>query len=108
MAWLMIGWLTSRLERPPQRELTVTARAHTGTAGGLTVSIDAPDVDGITVTMSEHQVEVTLASGQVPFVMSVPAESDADAIAAELWTLSRDVGLDEAVRAAHARFTRLA
>lgn len=106
MAWLMIGWLTSRLERPPNPELTVTARAHGGADRRLTVSIDAPDVDGITVTMSEHQVEVTFSSGQVPFVMGVLAEGDADAIAAELWTLGRDLGLDDAVRAAHARFTR--
>jgi len=106
MAWLMIGWLTSRLERPPKRELTVTARVHTGADRRLTVSIDAPDVDGMTVTMSEHQVEVTLASGHVPFLMAVPAEGPADAIAAELWTLGRDLGLDDAVRAAHTRFTR--
>ena len=104
MACLMIGWLTSRLERAPTRELTVTVRAHTGADHRLTVSIDAPDADGITVTMNEHQVEVTLAAGQVPFVTGVPAEGDADAIAAELWTLGRDVGLDDAVRAAQARF----
>ena len=38
--------------------------------------------------------------------MAVPMERDADAIAAELWTLGRDVALVNAVRAAHARFTR--
>ena len=56
--------------------------------------------------MSEHQVEVTSASDQVPLLMAVPTERDADAIAAELWRLGRDVGLIDAVRAAHARFTR--
>jgi hypothetical protein len=38
--------------------------------------------------------------------MAVPKERDADAIAAELWRLDRDIGLVNAVRAAHARFTR--
>jgi glucose-6-phosphate dehydrogenase assembly protein OpcA len=106
IACLMIGWLTSRLERPSGCELTVTARQHAGTDRGLAVSIDAPDVGGITATMSEHQVEVTLPSGKVPLLMAVPAEGDADAIAAELWTLGRDAGLNDAVRAAHARFSR--
>ena len=107
IACLMIGWLTSRLERPSRRELTVTARQHAGTDRALAVSIDAPDVDGMAATMSEHQVEVTLPSGKVPLLMAVPVESDADAIAAELWTLGRDAGLNDAVRAAHARFLTL-
>ena len=101
----MLGWLTSRLERRSTRELTVTLRQGASTDHRLAVSIGTDDAGLITATMSEHQVEVTSASDQV-LSMAVPAERDADAIAAELWTLGRDVGLIDAVRAAHARFTR--
>ena len=104
LACLMIGWLTSRVENKSRGEMTVTVRQHAGTVGGLAVTIDAPGVDGITTTMREHQVEVTSSPGRVPFLMAVPVEPDADAIAAELRTLGRDVGLTDAVRAAHARF----
>jgi glucose-6-phosphate dehydrogenase assembly protein OpcA len=105
LACLLIGWLTSRFERRAKRDLTVMVRQDAGDRG-LAVTIDAPDADGITATMSEHQVEVTSPPGRVPFLTAVPMERDADAIAAELWTLGRDVGLTDAVRAAHARFTR--
>jgi glucose-6-phosphate dehydrogenase assembly protein OpcA len=104
LACLMLGWLTSRLERRSKRELTVTLRQGASTDHRLAVSIGTDDAGLITATMSEHQVEVTSASDQV-LSMAVPAERDADAIAAELWTLGRDVGLIDAVRAAHERFT---
>jgi hypothetical protein len=54
--------------------------------------------------MSDRQVEVTSPAGPVPFVVAVPTEREAEAIAAELWTLGRDVELIAAVRTAHARF----
>jgi glucose-6-phosphate dehydrogenase assembly protein OpcA len=106
VAYLMLGWLTSRLERPSNRELAVEVRQDAGIDHRLAVSIGADDASVITATMSEHQVEVTSAADRVPSLMAVPKERDADAIAAELWTLGRDVGLIDAVRAAHARFTR--
>jgi glucose-6-phosphate dehydrogenase assembly protein OpcA len=105
LACLMAGWLTS-LERPSRQVLTVAVRQGADTDHRLTVSIDAAGTGGITATMSEQQVEVTSPSGTVPFLMAVPKERDADAIAAELWRLDRDIGLVNAVRAAHARFTR--
>jgi glucose-6-phosphate dehydrogenase assembly protein OpcA len=105
LACLMLGWLTSRLERRSKRELTVTLRQGAGTNHRLAVSIGTDDAGLITATMSEHQVEVTSASDQV-LLRAVPAERDADAIAAELWRLGHDVGLIDAVRAAHARFLK--
>jgi glucose-6-phosphate dehydrogenase assembly protein OpcA len=106
LAWLMTGWLTAHLERPSTRELTVTVRQDAGIDRGLAVSIDAPNADGITATMSVDQVQIKSPRGRLPLLIAVPMERDADAIAAELWTLGRDVGLSDAVRAAHARFTR--
>ena len=67
LACLMIGWLTSRLERPSKQELTVTVRQDADTDHRLSVSIDAADTGGIRATMSKHQVEVTSPSGRVPF-----------------------------------------
>jgi glucose-6-phosphate dehydrogenase assembly protein OpcA len=104
LACLMLGWLTSHLERRSRGELTVTLRQGAGTHHPLVVSIGTDDAGLLTATMSEHQVEVTSATDQV-LLMGVPAEHDAEAIAAELWRLERDVGLTDAVRAAHARFT---
>ena len=54
--------------------------------------------------MNDRQVEVTSPSAPVPFLMAVPIEREADAVAAELWRLGHDVGLADAIRAAHARF----
>jgi glucose-6-phosphate dehydrogenase assembly protein OpcA len=104
LACLMLGWLTSHLERRSKRELTVTQQQGAGTDHPLVVSIGTDDAGLITATMSEHQVEVTSATDQV-LLMGMPAEHDAEAIAAELWRLERDVALMDAVRAAHARFT---
>ena len=56
--------------------------------------------------MSEQQVEVTSPPGGAPVLMAVRPERDADAVVAELGTPGRDFGLTDAVRAAHARFTR--
>ena len=105
LACLMNGWLRSRFERPSGPELSVAVSPDAGPDHRLAISVGDAAAGGITATMSERQVEVTSPSGPVPFVVAVPMEQEADAVAAELWTLGRDLGLAAAVRTAHARFT---
>jgi len=103
LACLMTGWLRSRLERPSGPELGVTVSPEAGPDHRLAISIGDGEAGGITATMSDRQVEVTSPSGPVPFVVAVPMEQEADAVAAELWTLGHDVALIAAVRTAQAR-----
>jgi glucose-6-phosphate dehydrogenase assembly protein OpcA len=51
-----------------------------------------------TATLTSHRVEVTNGATP-PFVVGVPIESEDDAVAAELRTLSHDARLDEAIEA---------
>ena len=53
--------------------------------------------------MSEGQVAVISTSDATSFFVTVPPESDADGIAAELQTLGRDIGLIESVGHANRR-----
>ena len=73
LACLMIGWLTSRLERPSGRGAGGHVSPDAGTDHRLAISIGDAAAGGITATMSEHQVEVTSPSGPVPFLMAVPS-----------------------------------
>jgi glucose-6-phosphate dehydrogenase assembly protein OpcA len=104
LAWLLVGWLSSQLGRPSERELASTLSAQPGGEEALSVSIGIGEASAeITATMSDHQVAVTLASGAPPFFVAVPRESDADSVAAELQTFGRGIGLIESVRAANVR-----
>jgi glucose-6-phosphate dehydrogenase assembly protein OpcA len=104
LAWLVIGWLASRLRRPSERELAATVIAQPGAVEALSVSIDSGEATAsITATMNGHQVAVTSTSGTPSFFVAARQESKADSIAAELQTLGRDGGLIESIGAAHVR-----
>jgi glucose-6-phosphate dehydrogenase assembly protein OpcA len=104
LAWLLIGWLSSRLGRPTERELAVTVSEQSGGVEAMSISIDGGEATAsITATMSGHQVAVISTSDPSSFFVTVPQESDAGGVAAELQTLGRDIGLVESIRAAQAR-----
>jgi glucose-6-phosphate dehydrogenase assembly protein OpcA len=104
LAWLLIGWLSSRLRRPSERELAVTVSEQAGGVEAMSISIDGGEATAkITATMSGRQVEVISTTDEPSFVVTVPEESDAGGVAAELQTLRRDTGLNESISAAHAR-----
>jgi glucose-6-phosphate dehydrogenase assembly protein OpcA len=105
LAWLLIGWLSSRLGRPSERELAVTVREQPGGVEAMSVSIDGGEATArLTATMSGHQVAVSSTSdAPSSFFVAVPQESDAGGVAAELQTLGRDIALIESIGAAHVR-----
>jgi glucose-6-phosphate dehydrogenase assembly protein OpcA len=105
LAWLLIGWLSSRLGRPSERELAVTVSEQPAGVEATSVSIDAGEATAeITATMTAHQVAVTSTSDAPPsFFLAVLQESTAGGVAAELQTLGRDIGLIESIGAAHVR-----
>jgi glucose-6-phosphate dehydrogenase assembly protein OpcA len=104
LAWLLIGWLSSRLGRPSERELAVTVSEQSGGVEVMSISIDGGEAtDSITATMSVHQVAVISTSDTSSFFVTVPRESDAGGVAAELQTLGRDTALIESIGAAHVR-----
>jgi glucose-6-phosphate dehydrogenase assembly protein OpcA len=104
LAWLLIGWLSWRLGRPSERELSVAVREQPDGVEAMSVSIDGGEATArITATMSGYQVEVISTSDVPSFFVTVPQESDAGGVAAELQKLGRDIGLIESIGAAHLR-----
>jgi glucose-6-phosphate dehydrogenase assembly protein OpcA len=126
LAWLLAGWLQSvwdaglarriRLKPDPTitPDLTITPDP-TITDSTIAVEEDArlTDVvlmvsfdDGLQLQLENHQVRVDDALGPAPFVMTVPGETAAEAVAAELRVLTHDVSLHGALGALVARFAR--
>jgi glucose-6-phosphate dehydrogenase assembly protein OpcA len=95
MAWLLGGWLAARLHRGDLSRLTIVESPKDDDL--LTLSIGAGD-PALRAAMSEARVEVT-RRGATPIVLPAARESAAEAIAAELGSLSRDRGLHETIRA---------
>jgi len=104
LAWLLCGWLCARLgwceggELPVSVEEAARADELLWLEGG---SGAGPD---LTATMNAHRVLVEYSRAGVPFSVAVPHETDADAIAAELRGLAKDVCLHDSVRVLTRRF----
>jgi glucose-6-phosphate dehydrogenase assembly protein OpcA len=92
LAWLCAGWLRAGRSAADGEVTIETPSASTAPNHLLTV-IFGP----FTATLTTRQCQ--LAGDRTPLVVAVPAESDADAIAAELRTLARDADLIAALRA---------
>jgi glucose-6-phosphate dehydrogenase assembly protein OpcA len=103
LAWLLAGWLASRLTGPASGSfpLRVEERRHGDQVLELAIGEGA---GAITVTMSPQRVVVTTAGGAPPFHLAVRHESDADAVVAELTSLNRDVCLFETLAALSRHF----
>jgi glucose-6-phosphate dehydrogenase assembly protein OpcA len=98
LAWLLGGWLASRLLEGQGNAPRVHVEER-GTAG----EILAVSVGAIGATMTAERVVVAGGEGAKPFHLPVRRESGADAVAAELATLSCDVCLRDTL-ATLARF----
>src|SRR5712692_5173504 len=90
LAWLCAGWL-----RSVQREASATV--PTVDIGSPSDALLTVSVDNITATLTDRSVEIVGMSAP-PMVVAVPIETAADAIAAELRTLSRDAALIAALQ----------
>jgi glucose-6-phosphate dehydrogenase assembly protein OpcA len=101
LAWLLIGWLASRLDWADGVLPHIEDLHEHGTI--LSVSIgQGPDL--IQIRSEGRQVVVQHAS-RPPMIVGVPHEGEADAVAAELHTLSHDVRLHDALSALQRHFS---
>ncbi len=95
LGWLLAGWLAARLH-PPRNAWPSIEQSPTGD-DVVTLVID----DGatrVTTTLTDDRVHVSRA-GMAPIVVPSPREQPAEAMAAELRTLSRDAALADALAA---------
>jgi len=82
-----------------------------GASPRVTESRDGDEIIAISVgtdliaALNEHRVLVTRRSGGSPFTVSVPHESEADALAAELRNLGHDACLRDTLTALLDRFS---
>ena len=96
LAWLLAGALMASARRTPIESPNVEASGLGDAA--LVVTIE----DGshrVSVTLSASGVTVAGAGAGAPLVVSLPVESEADAVAAELRLLSQDAELHAALAA---------
>jgi glucose-6-phosphate dehydrogenase assembly protein OpcA len=103
LAWLLIGWFSSRLDWS-DADLPATVEEHGEGDAVLSVSIGGPEATHITATMNGHHVRVEYEGGLAPFSIATLHETDADAVAAELRNLTYDTALRDALAALARRF----
>jgi glucose-6-phosphate dehydrogenase assembly protein OpcA len=95
LAWLLIGWLASRLDWPASAHPYVDE----GRSGDEVLSIAVgAGADEIRAALDGRRVVMT-RGGETRSVMSVRQEGEADAVAAELHALSHDACLHDALSA---------
>ncbi len=100
LAWLLVGWLDSRLAAERARRITVDEMRQGDEV--LAVSFGGAAVD-LSVTMNGHRVLVRFPNHTAPIVVAVPREPTADAVASELRSLGHDRCLHDALRALASR-----
>jgi glucose-6-phosphate dehydrogenase assembly protein OpcA len=100
LAWLLVGWLASRLG---WKGIRPGVEARPDGDAVLLLSIGA-GADPIQIRSDGRQVVVQHAS-RPPSIIGVPQEGEADAVAAELHTLSHDVRLHDALSALRRYFS---
>ena len=93
LAWLCAGWLRS--DRRAATRATVEPRSSRSASGEPLLTVL---VGGLTATLTSHSVEVVGMSAP-PLSVTVRVETEAEAIAAELRSLSRDEALVSAIEA---------
>jgi glucose-6-phosphate dehydrogenase assembly protein OpcA len=97
LAWLCAGWLAAQTTWPAGTWPVLSARE-----GDEILTIEVGETTG---SLDQHRA-VVRQRGAVPLVVSVPPMSDADAIAAELRSLSFDHALYGALAAAAGHLSR--
>lgn len=110
LAWLLAGWLASRLgwsDGPAAHAIIEESRRRAGDLGPddvLRIAIGPEEPPHVTVTMNERRVLVEYGLRVAPFSIAAPRETEADAVAAELRTLTYDSALRDALLALSRHF----
>jgi glucose-6-phosphate dehydrogenase assembly protein OpcA len=99
LAWLAVGWLAARMEWTPGTTPRVEETRDDDETLSIVVGRD------LSAALNDHRVLVTRRDAP-GFTVSVPQESGADAVAAELRNLGHDACLRDALGALLARFSR--
>jgi glucose-6-phosphate dehydrogenase assembly protein OpcA len=103
LATLLVGWLSARLGWTSESRAPIVVEESLHADEVLSMSWD--DV-GMTTAMNRERVIVQFRDGTAPFVVAVRHESEADAVAAELRSLARDICLHESLLALERQFAR--
>lgn len=103
LAWLLAGWITKRLRLSPRVWPLLEQSPDPSQDDRLTLTID-DSATAVTITMTSERIQV-VREGRATIVLPTPREAPAEAMAAELRTLTRDLGLAEAIAAASAHVT---
>jgi glucose-6-phosphate dehydrogenase assembly protein OpcA len=96
LAWLLAGALVAAARRAPEAPPQVEASAAGDSA--LVVTIESGS-NRTTITLSASAATLHSGSNAAPLVVSMPAEAEAEAVAAELRLLSQDADLHAALAA---------
>lgn len=106
LSWLLAGWFCSRLGRDAVAAWPVDLEEARNGDELLAVDVSGGDpTRPVTAVMNNQRVVVRGASLSAPFTVAVPRETDADAVAAELRTLSVDACLRDALAAVATHLT---
>jgi glucose-6-phosphate dehydrogenase assembly protein OpcA len=100
-AWLLAGWLAARLGWPTGARPRVDADAEKDLSLSVTIGTEG---DAVRIDCDAHRVTVT-HPGRPPSLIRVPKEGEAEAVAAELHSLSHDVSLQDILSALHRYFS---
>jgi len=101
LAWLLGGWLAARLHWSDAAAPAIEEVPHADDVLTLTCGTDSGK---LTLTLTEQHVAVS-RRGHPSFTVAVPRESAGDAVAAELRSLARDIGLHDTLGALIRRFS---
>jgi glucose-6-phosphate dehydrogenase assembly protein OpcA len=98
-AWLLAGWLASRLDWPsaPSIEASTDATTLLCVSIGNGEQTTRVDCDGRRVIVTHP--------GRPSSTIGIPVEGEADAVSAELHSLSHDARLHDALSALHRIFS---
>jgi glucose-6-phosphate dehydrogenase assembly protein OpcA len=96
LAWLLAGWLASRLPGPATGRVPIQVDEHRRGDEILDAAI-GHGPGSITATMSRQRVVCAISGGAPPFHLPVRQESDAESVVAVLTALTADGCLRDAV-----------
>jgi glucose-6-phosphate dehydrogenase assembly protein OpcA len=101
LGWLLGGWLDAQLR--PLAAMKVEVEEAVDQAGVLTAVFGSDDAE-ISISLGDQAVVATLRGSGAPITLALSRESQAEAVAATLRTLGRDVSLHQALAALIRRF----
>jgi glucose-6-phosphate dehydrogenase assembly protein OpcA len=107
-AWLMFGWLQSKLGLDAQPDVQDLEAEGPSSEALLQVRVTLGKGTEVAAVLSEGLVTVKKSPSPSACSQPIRPEAPADAIAAELRSLGRELGLSECIRAVHRSLNRTA